>query len=50
MSLGGWMIMILSVGGTTGALLWCIVRVLKIPKSTEKLHGQIELHTPDQDQ
>lgn len=48
MTLGGWIIMLLSVGGTSGALVWCVIRVLSKPKSTSKLHGQLDIQTPDQ--
>ncbi|HEY5792439.1 MAG TPA: hypothetical protein VIS74_04020 [Chthoniobacterales bacterium] len=49
MTLGGWIIMLLSVGGTTGWAIWCVCRVLSKPKSAGKLHGQMDIHLPDQD-
>jgi len=40
MSLYGWIILVASVGGTTGFLVWCLARVLKN-------HGkQARLRTP----
>lgn len=42
MSLGGWLVMILSVGGTTGFFFWCIKRVLRPPISTDKMHGVLD--------
>lgn len=50
MNLWGWIIMLLSVGGTTFSIIWCIIRVLSKPGETEKIHGQIDIHTPDRDQ
>lgn len=49
MTLWGWIIMLLSVGGTTSQLLWCVVRVLSKPGETEKIHGQIDIRTSDRD-
>jgi len=31
MTTGGWIVMLLSVGGTTGFFVWCIRRVLGTP-------------------
>ena len=42
MSLGGWVVMLLSVGGTTGFFFWCIKRVLRPPVSTDKMHGVLD--------
>ena len=42
MSLGGWLVMILSVGGTTAFFFWCIRRVLRPPDSTGKMHGVLD--------
>jgi len=47
MTLGGWLIMFLSVGGTTGLLAWCIYRVLNAPEATQKLHSQSDIDTQD---
>ncbi|MEX1045775.1 MAG: hypothetical protein WEC73_06565 [Chthoniobacterales bacterium] len=42
MTTSGWIIMALSVGGTSGLFLWCIARVLRRPDKTEKLHGVLD--------
>ena len=42
MTLGGWIIMILSVGGTTGFFIWCIGRVLGPPDRTSKVRGVLD--------
>jgi len=47
MTLGGWVIMTLSVGGMTGLLAWCIARVLRQPGATKKLHSQADIDTRD---
>ena len=38
----GWVIMLLSVGGTSGFFFWCVRRVLRLPKQTNKLHGVLD--------
>ena len=47
MTAAGWVIMILGTGGMTGLLLWCIYKVLATPGSTEHLHSQADIETPD---
>lgn len=47
MTLGGWIVMLLSVGGATGLLIWCLYKVLSTPGSEEHLHGQVDMRTPD---
>ncbi len=42
MTLSGWIIMLLSVGGTSGFFIWCIARVLRPPDKTDKLHGVLD--------
>lgn len=49
MTLGGWIVMLLSVGGATGLLAWCLYKVFTTPGSEEHL-GQVEIHTPDMDE
>ena len=49
MTLGGWLIMLMSVGGTTGLLAWCIHRVLNAPDATKKLHTPADIDTHDTD-
>jgi len=46
MSLGGWIVMISSVGGVTWLLIWCIWKVLTTKGETEHIHG-FEVDTPD---
>jgi len=42
MTLGGWIVMLLSVGGTTVFFVWCIACVLRPPGKTDKLHGVLD--------
>lgn len=42
MTTGGLIIMLLSVGGTTGFFAWCIWRVLRPPDVTHKMHGVLD--------
>lgn len=47
MTLGGWIVMGLSVGGMTFLLGWCIYKVISTPGSTEHIHSQADIETPD---
>jgi hypothetical protein len=47
MTWGGWIVMIASVGGVTGLLAWCIYKVASTPGSSEHLHSQADIETPD---
>ncbi len=47
MSLGGWVIMVLSVGGVTVLLAWCLYKVVTTPESTKHIHSQADIETPD---
>jgi len=47
MTIGGWIIMALSVGFVTGLLSWCIYKVLSTPGETEHLHSPVDIETPD---
>ena len=47
MNTGGWIIMVLSVGGVTCLLSWCIYKVFAIPKSVEHLHSTADVEPPD---
>ncbi len=49
MSLYGWTILILSVGFTTGSLLWCLARVLKNRRSQNRLRATSDLDPRDTD-
>lgn len=42
MTPGGAIIMLLSVGGTTGFFAWCVWRVLSPPDKTRKMHGVLD--------
>jgi len=48
MSIGGWIVMSLSVGSVVSLFGWCLWRVLTIPEETEHLHG-FDSHTPDEE-
>lgn len=39
MSLYGWTLLILSVGFTSGSLVWCLARVLKNHGNQDRLHA-----------
>jgi hypothetical protein len=47
MTAGGWIVMTLSVGSVTALLTWCIYKVMATPGSTEHLHSQADIETPD---
>jgi hypothetical protein len=49
MTPAGWIVMIVSVGCVSGLLGWCIYKVLSTPGSTEHLHSQMDIETPDVD-
>lgn len=42
MTLAGWVMMIVSVGVTTGCFVWCLLRVLRAPESSSHLHGILD--------
>jgi hypothetical protein len=48
-SLYGWTILCLSVGFTTGSLVWCLVRVLKNHGKQDRLHAPADLDPRDTD-
>jgi len=48
MTLGGWIIMICSVGTVTCLFTWCIYKVLTTEGEEEKIHG-FEIDTPDKE-
>jgi hypothetical protein len=47
MTPSGWIVMVAAVGGVTALFLWCIYKVLATPGSTEHLHSQADIETPD---
>lgn len=42
MTPAGWMLMLVSVGATTGFFAWCLWRVLRSPESPDKVHGMLD--------
>ena len=42
MTTAGWIVMLISVGGTTSFFVWCIRRVLREPDSAKKMHGVLD--------
>ena len=49
MTLYGWTILIVSVGFTTGSLVWCLARVLRNHGKQDRLHGTSDLNVRDTD-
>lgn len=51
LTLGGWIIMIFSVGLTTGGLAWCLYRVLTKPEAESHMHAPLDagVETGDRD-
>ena len=49
MSLYGWIVLTLSVGGTTGSLIWCFARVIRNLGKTSRLHATTDLDPHDAD-
>ena len=47
MTIGGWVIMIISVSTVVTLFTWCVYKVLSIPGETEHLHD-FEQETPDE--
>lgn len=47
MTVGGWFVMTLSVGGVVALFLWCLWKVITTPRETDHLHGAAGLDTPD---
>ena len=49
LSVGGWVTMVVAVGGVTLFLGWCVYKVLSTPGSTEHIHTQADIDTHDTD-
>ncbi len=47
MSPGGWLALILGVGGSSLALAWCLWRVLRTPGASERIHAPPDLEPRD---
>lgn len=50
MTLGGFIAMLISVGGTTIFFGWCIWRILKPPGFTDKVHGVLDTEREIEDE
>jgi hypothetical protein len=50
MTTGGLLIMILSVGTVTSLFAWCVWKVLTLPSESDKVHGVVAKHTPDEEE
>jgi len=48
MSAGGWIVMTFAVAGMTGLLIWCLVKILSTPGSTEHLHSPADIEPDDE--
>lgn len=46
MNLGGWIILLLSVGTASSLFAWCIWKVLSTPGESRHLHG-FEMEMPE---
>ncbi len=49
MTLGGWIVMLLSVGFVTGLLGWCVARVLRTPGAAEHVQATSDLEVHDRE-
>lgn len=47
LTVGGWVIMVLSVGFVTILTSWSIYKVLTTPGSEAHVHSQADIQTPD---
>ena len=47
MTIGGWIILTISVGTVTALFVWCTLKVLRTPRETEHMHG-FEIETQDE--
>jgi hypothetical protein len=48
-TVAGWIVMILAVGGMTGLLIWCVYKVISTPGASSHLHSQVDIDTRDRD-
>jgi hypothetical protein len=39
MTLGGWIVMVASVGAVVSLFLWCVYKVLTTPEDADRMHG-----------
>jgi hypothetical protein len=47
MTAGGWIMMLLAIGGMTGLLVWCVWKAVSTPGSTEHLHSPVDIDPHD---
>ena len=47
MNIGGWVLMIGSVGAVVTVFAWCLAKVLTTPEATRHIHSQSDIETPD---
>ncbi len=47
MNAGGWLVMVLAVGGMSALLGWCIHRVVTRPETKDHLHAPLDIDTGD---
>jgi len=47
MTIGGWIIMIASIGSVSVLLVWSIYKIMSTPEEIDHVHG-FEFETPDE--
>lgn len=50
MTLAGWIVMSVAIGGMTGLLAWCIYKVVSTPGASGHLHSPLDIDTKDKEQ
>ena len=50
MTAGGWFMMIMSVGGITVLLAWCVYKVIATPGATGHVHSQADIKPRDREE
>ena len=49
MTLGGWIVMIVAVGGVVGFFAWCMTKVLTTRESSEHIHSPVDIDPGDRE-
>ncbi|WP_432799504.1 hypothetical protein [Poriferisphaera sp. WC338] len=49
MNIGGWIMLIIMVGGMTTLLGWCVFKVVTFQHPEEHLHTQADIKPPDEE-
>ena len=49
MNSGGWIIMIVAVGGVVGFFSWCMYKVITTRESAEHIHSPVDIDTKDRE-